>query len=178
MMGMLVTDSEFDRMEILPIFDEPLDDELLARLRRCAQLSGSCGGYFPWALHEMSALPESKRGVAAGTKVAVLNGMDVSGNDFTTRLFQYRTAPTRIFGGVSMGGFGPIVGLPASPFDDSGGSMQLWDTVFLAHPGDPLTGFASGTGVTPDADILERQSDAVQGIDTVLVAARAWLLES
>jgi hypothetical protein len=178
MMGMLVTDAEFDRMEILPIFDEPLDDQLLADLRRCSQRYGSCAGYFPWVLHEMSNLSPMKRGVAAGTKVAVLNGMDVSGNDFTTRLFQYRTAPTRIFGGVSMGGFGPIVDLPPSPFDGFGGSMQLWDTVFLQHPGDPLTGFTSGTGVTPDVDLLERQSDAVQGIDTVLVAARAWLLES
>ena len=177
MKGMLLTSAEFSRMEILPIFDEPLDDALLARLRACASAYGMCGGYFPWVLYEWSQLAPALRGVADGTRVAILNSYDVSGNDYTTHLFQYRSAPTRIFGGVSLGGFGPIIDLPSSPFDSSGGSMQLWDTVFLAHPGDPVTGFMSGIGIPPDDDVLERQSDAVQGIATVVAAARAWLLE-
>jgi hypothetical protein len=32
-------------------------------------------------------------------------------------------------------------------------------------------------GIVPDDRVLQRQSDALQGIDTTIEAAKAWLLQ-
>ena len=58
-----------------------------------------------------------------------------------------------------------------------GGSLQHHDTLFLVSTDDDTDEFSTGVGVAPDEVIMQRQSDALLGIDTVVEAARAWLLE-
>ncbi len=176
-MGLFLSEAAFDRMEIVPQLDRPLDTAVWDEVQRCSGYD-SCGSFMRWQLHEMSGLPAAQRGVAATTRVAVLNGLDVSGNDYTSKLFTYREGATRIFSaGPTYGAFGPIATLPSHLDELSGGSMQYWDTVFVAGPGDPLDRFTTGTGVDPDEIVRQRQSDALQGIDTAMEAARAWLLQ-
>jgi hypothetical protein len=179
-MGLFLTESDFDRIEIVPQIDRTLDATTWAALSSCRMMTdmNDCGGYWRWSLHEYSDLAPSLRGVAGATRVAVLNAMDVSGNDFTSRLFTYRGGPTRIFGPApTYGAFGPIAELPAHLDELSGGSMQFWDSIFVEQPQDQPMGFATGVGVPPDQIVLQRQSDALAGVDTTIEAARAWLLE-
>jgi hypothetical protein len=177
LMGLLLAEGDFDRSEIVPMIERPLDDALWATLDGC-HTQNTCGSYWAWVLHEMSGMESGLRGVSANVRMAVLNGRDVSGNDFTTKLAQYRTGATRIFApGVTHGAFGPIVSLPRHFSEVFGGSMQLWDSIFVETPGDPRQVFATGRGVPPDETVLQRQSDALLGIDTTIEAAKAWLLQ-
>jgi hypothetical protein len=167
-------------MYMLPYLDDetPGADVYLDALGECTTYAnGACGGAWRWVLSA-----ESERaitpGVAADTRLAILNSYDVSGNDYTSRILSYRSGPTLIFGPApSFGAFGPINNLPPHLGELSGGSLQHHDTLFLVATDDPTEEFATGIGVAPDVVVLQRQSDAVQGVDTMIEAARAWLLE-
>ena len=117
---------------------------------------------------------------SAGTaRVAWINTADISGNDFAPQMLKGR-AGLRVFGPVSTAGaFGAIVTLPpllASEY--YGGSIQVHDTRFAASRAElPNAPFASGTGVTPDEVSVQRLSDSLGGVDTMLERARAWLQE-
>lgn len=177
LMGLLLAEADFDRAEIVPMFERPLDDAVWAALDGCSSQT-DCASYWPWILHETSGMDQSLRGVSSNVRLAVLNGRDVSGNDFTSKLAQYRSGATRIFAaGVTHGAFGPVVSLPPHFSEISGGSMQLWDSIFVEHPGDPRQVFETGRGVPPDEPVLQRQSDALLGVDTTIEAAKAWLLQ-
>jgi len=177
LMGLLLAEADFDRAEIVPMFERPLDDTVWAALDGCSSQT-DCASYWPWILHETSGMDPSLRGVSANVRLAVVNGRDVSGNDFTAKLAQYRSGATRIFAaGVTHGAFGPIVSLPPHFSEISGGSMQLWDSIFVEHPGDPRQVFETGSGVPPDEVVLQRQSDALLGVDTTIEVAKAWLLQ-
>ncbi len=116
------------------------------------------------------------RGVAAGARLAILDGHDLAGNEFVAAaLKRRRDAPTRVFGpSPSFGALGPRTALPRLPGDVTGGALQTRDTVLLA-PGEAHFDFVSGAGVVPDEVVLQRQSDAIRGVDTALARARAWL---
>lgn len=176
MMGArLLAQDEFYAMDLFPQLSRPIDDNLRSALRTCSQnrtFFGDCGNAFAWVLGEQSG----GRGLASTSTLAVITGQDVSGNDFLTKLITYRTAGTRIFGPApTYGAFGVIWQLPALPGELSGGSVQVHDTVFLADSGDTNLDFATGIGVEPDEVVLQKQSDAVAGVDTLLERARAWV---
>lgn len=178
--GLLVGEGDFDRVEVVPTFERPLDGSLWDVLDACAASSytANCGTYYPWVLHDYSNMEAHLRGVAAGVRMAVLNGMDASGNDFIAQMMTYRSAATRLFSGApTHGAFGPVYSLPTFLHEQWGGRMQLYDSVFVQHPGDPRVDFMTGTGVPPDEFVLQRQSDALQGVDTTIEAAKAWLLQ-
>lgn len=180
LMGLFLTELDFDHIEIVPQVDRTLDATTWAALTSCRMFAdqNDCGGFWRWQLHEMSEMEPPLRGVAGATRVAVLNAMDVSGNDFTTKLFNYRAGPTRIFGpGPTYGAFGPIASLPTHLDELSGGSMQYWDSAFAAQPDGEPEGFLTGVGIPPDRLIFQKQSDALLGVDTTVEAARAWLLQ-
>lgn len=180
LMGMFLTESDFDRIEIVPQLDRTLDATTWEVLSSCRLQvdQNDCGSFMRWSLHEYADLEPALRGVAGQTRVAVLNARDVSGMDFTSRLFTFRAGPSRIFGPASTyGAFGPIAELPAHLDELSGGSMQFWDSVFVVHPDDAPGSFATGVGVPPDVWVRQRQSDALLGVDTAIEAAKAWLLE-
>lgn len=115
-------------------------------------------------------------GRADAARLAVLNGRDVSGNDFTSHLFARRTGPTRIFGpGPTFGAFGMIMSLPEHGVGISGGGLQATDGTIVLGPMDPLDARLSGPGIPPDEVVLQKQSDALRGVDTMMEVARAWL---
>lgn len=126
-----------------------------------------------------SSMTQATRGHAKDARIAVLNGYDVSGNDYVARVFEHRDpARTRIFGAVpTVGAYGVIFPLPSLPGERAGGSLQVSDAAFLRHPGEAWTGFITGTGVAPQEVVLQLQSDILLGVDTPLAAAERWLRE-
>ncbi|MEC9400418.1 MAG: hypothetical protein VX475_22515, partial [Myxococcota bacterium] len=117
-------------------------------------------------------------GAASEEKLAVLNGFDVSGNDYLPRFLQFREAETRQFGyGPTFGAFGQSCALPSHLSGVQGMAYQCHDSLFKATRDGADSGFESGYGVMPDVLVYQKQSDAIAGKDTMLEAARAWLNE-
>lgn len=178
LMGYLLAPEEVHGMELLPQLEPEADAGVRRTLRECSRLSPqysfvqSCGNAFEWRLAEN----HPRRATASTSSVAVLIGLDVSGNDYVTRLMQFRTrGATRIFGPApTYGAFGVVWRLPAVAGELFGGSFQVHDTLFLATE-DEAPPFSTGFGVAPDVRVLQKQSDAVRGVDTVFSAARRWL---
>jgi hypothetical protein len=114
---------------------------------------------------------------AMPAKVAWLTVLDGSASDMSTFFAKGATnvrifAPNRtmgLFGGLGvMGGF-----LPGW----SGGSVQFGDVREGRTNQERLRGWwHSGRGIDPDQVIVQRQSDLIANRDTMLEAARAWLL--
>jgi len=173
LVSLLVSADDLHAMEFVPWIDSGLDSDLLKTLRDCLikkQSQAACG-YFEHI--GIGALVSS---VAEDTPVALLNAHDVSANDFITKALTYRTAPIRIFApGPTLGGFGPIMQMPIMFGEIVYGGFQYADSIFLASPSDANMDLLTGAGVKPDEIVIQKQSDAVQGIDTVTVRARAWL---
>lgn len=178
LMSYLVGPEDFDRMAMITQTAQPVDEPLLRNLRSCASRASTeggwndCGNFIDWVLGagQQSAAAETSR-------LAVLVGYDISGNDYVTKLTTYRRqGATRIFGGApTAGAFGVIWSLPAVGHELSGGSIQVQDTLFRERAGDLNLEFQTSTGVAPHELVLQRQSDALRDIDTVVQAATAWL---
>jgi|GEM_PF-998427 len=161
----------------LPWVGEELDGELLEAFEACAESANGptqeCGLYY-------SVTPTDffQSGAASQERLAVLNGFDVSGNDYLPRFLQFRAAETRQFGyGPTFGAFGQSCSLPSHLSGVRGMAYQCHDSLFKATPDGADSGFESGYGVMPDVLVYQKQSDAVAGKDTMLEAARAWLKE-
>jgi hypothetical protein len=178
----MVRTADFDKMEMLPQITQSVDENLISLLAGCqvretntstGSLAG-CGDYLEWKLGSMAA---TNQGLAGTSSVAVLIGYDVSGNDFLTKLLTYRKAGrTRIFGGApTAGGFGVIWQLPVVSNETSGGSLQVQDSIFRTTESDVNLMFQTSSGVRPDVTILQKQSDCVRNVDTLVTAAMAWL---
>jgi hypothetical protein len=173
LVSLLVSPDDLHAMEFVPWIDSGLDSDLLKTFRDCLLKTPSHGacGYFEHI--EIGAFVSS---VAKDTPVALLNAHDVSANDFIAKALTYRTAPTRIFApGPTLGGFGPIMQMPLMFGEIVYGGFQYTDSIFLASPSDTNMDLLTGAGVKPDEIVIQKQSDAVQGIDTVTVRATAWL---
>jgi hypothetical protein len=168
----LIAPTDLMRAELWAPLGLPESPALRAALLGC--VDAGCTGLVPMYFRAGDPL----RGVAAGARLAVLDGYDVSGNDYTAyALGMRRQGATRIFGpSATYGAFGLVTRLPRLPGDVWGGSLQTHDTVFLA-PGEEHFRFTTGVGVPPTTVVLQRQSDAIRGVDTVLEAARAWLMK-
>lgn len=109
--------------------------------------------------------------VPAPTRIAVLGGAVVSGNEYLLRMLQARDG-VRVFAPApTIGGFGWVIDVPALVGEATGGRMQLVDT-FFAH-GDGA--FGTGRGVPPDERVVFTQSDLLAGRDTFIEAALEWL---
>lgn len=178
LMSYLVGPQDFDRMALITQTAQPIDEPMLRRLQSCASQASTeggwndCGNFIDWQLGggEQTAAAETSR-------LAILVGFDISGNDYVTKLATYRrTGATRIFGGApTAGAFGVIWSLPAVGYELSGGSIQVQDTIFRDAYLDRNLEFQTSTGVAPHELVLQRQSDAIRDIDTVVQAATAWL---
>lgn len=175
---LLLADEDLHGADLFPSLDRPLD-EVRDSLLGChdESFSGmSCGGYFRWTIGLFND-EGLARGLASATKVAVLNGSDVSGNDFTSRFLASR-GNTRIFGPApTWGAFGVIWSLPRHLGEYLGGSFQVHDSTFLRSADDTAVLFETTHGVEPDEIVVQKQSDALLGIDTAVEAAKAWLRE-
>ena len=114
----------------------------------------------------------------AASRIAWVNGNDVSMNDIVPRLLQGRTA-FRVFGPhPSHGAYGEIAFVPPIEPSWSRGSLQVLDMRFGATPAAARAGtWESGKGVVPDQVVAQKVSDILMGQDTLLVAAKAWLAQ-
>ncbi len=176
--GELSSPGDLYAMDFLPGLE---GDDLAAARQAVVDCSANsqdyfgCGNGFRWLFGSVAT---NHLGVAGDSKLAVLIGLDVSGNDYLTKILRGRTGQTRVFGaGSTWGAFGVIWSLPAHIGELAGGSLQVQDTLFLTSQDDANTDFPTSTGERPDTNVLQRQSDAVQGKDTVIEAAKAWLAE-
>lgn len=150
------------------------DPALLDAFLQCTNNGDQCGAiqWRPGLAANIDVGPHTTQ------RVAVLNGNDVSGNDYSSMMLRLRSGPTRIFGpGPTQGAFGVIWRLPGMLGEHQGGSIQTQDTLFIEVEGAYSDEFVTGTGVAPDEVVRQRQSDALAGIDSVLARARAWLQE-
>ncbi|MCP4498620.1 MAG: hypothetical protein GY822_01465 [Deltaproteobacteria bacterium] len=173
----LVDGSDFYAADLLTWWrDEPVTYVGKERSISCAAAAGwptGCGGELRWPLGGYS----TGVGQSSSTKVAVLNALDASGNDYTSKILKMRSGPTRFFGsGAAFGAYGVVWRLPAVYGEQVGGSFQVHDTLFLNAVDDENLDFQTSLGVQPDEIILQRQSDALLGVDTIDAAARAWLV--
>lgn len=174
LLSFLLSDDDGHMAEVMPWYGDLLDDTLLTELRACYSNYSDCG-YF----YQVDMPGSGAGGESAESRVALLLGQDVSGNDFFTRSMEFRAADTRSFGAApTYGAFGGSAQLPAYIGEILGGGFQSGDSVFWQTPiaFDDLI-FESATGVPPDEVIYQRQSDAIQDIDTVLTRAIEWLEE-
>lgn len=154
-------------------YDDPSPTTLFTTYEKC--VGGETGGLFScfgaWGtFSELDTPPGGK------TKIAWLNTLDVSANDYMPRLLKGRSN-VKIFGPhPTAGAFGAITTVPSFAPGYSGGSMQYQDSRFAATYGDfAAARWESGHGVEPDVVIAQKVSDAILGKDTILEAARAWL---
>jgi hypothetical protein len=125
-----------------------------------------------------SAFTQSSTAGGEAAKIAWVNGNDVSMNDIVPRLMQGR-ANFRVFGPhPSHGSYGEFSStVPVSPGWGAGG-IQVLDMRFGVSPDDARTQrWESGHGVVPDEVVAQKVSDILNDQDTVLLAAKAWLLQ-
>lgn len=179
--GTLLASDDVLAMDFLPSFENGDLESARAAIVACStsqQQSGlGCGNGFRSFVGE-TASQGNLQGAAATSKLAVLMAFDVSGNDYLTRLLNQRSGETRVFGaGSTWGAYGVIWSMAAHLGEMSGGSLQVQDTIFIADDNDSNVAFATSTGERPDVVVRQKQSDALAGRDTVIEAARAWLLE-
>jgi hypothetical protein len=109
-------------------------------------------------------------------RVAWLQGADVSANDYLAALIQGRENQRVFAPGPTSGSYGTISSISAPLVGWRGGSIQMTDSLWASSP-DAMASqsFRSGTGVLPDEIIAEKMSDAMNGVDSMLAAAQAWL---
>lgn len=156
--------------ETIPAGTVPMGTTRRALQTGCDNLN--CGMYY------LFGRTPSVDGPAGDTRIALLNGYDVSANDFFARRLEARPGRTRLFGhGPTFGAFGFACNLPPHLPGEQKFGYQCTDTVFSDDLVNPSTDFESGYGVQPDEIVRQRQSDIVQGIDTMRARALEWLRE-
>lgn len=152
-------------------FDPPW---LFDRFGKCASDRGDMWSCFQGNANGFFAKEASPTGAA--TRVAWLNTYDVSANDFMPKLLKGRTGFKIFAPHPTSGAFGAISSLPALWPGWSGGSVQVQDARFAPTVGAAATArWESGHGVPPDVLVVEKLSDALAGVDTIVVAATEWL---
>lgn len=154
-------------------WEDPSPANLFTRFEPC--MDGGAGSVWvcfgAWGFFASTTDP-----VGAGSKIAWLNAIDVSANDYMPKLLKGRSK-FRIFAPhPTSGAFGAITSFSSIMPGLSGSSLQFQDSRFGKTFGElPSLEWESGKGVAPDQVVAQKQSDALDGKDTMLTAARAWL---
>jgi hypothetical protein len=153
-------------------YDDPTPASLFTTYEKC--VGGDYGGFGCFGAWGFFSDLETPPG--AKTKIAWLNTLDVSANDYMPRLLKGRTN-LKIFGPhPTAGAFGAVTSFASFAPGISGGSIQYQDSRFAATYDDFASArWESGHGVEPDVVVAQKVSDAIAGKDTILEAARAWL---
>ena len=111
-----------------------------------------------------------------GARVAWLQAADVSANDYLAALAQGRTNQRVFAPGPTSGSYGTISSIAPLLMGWHGGSIQMSDSLWGANvTALNHSSFRSGVGVPPDEVVAETMSDAMNGVDTMITAARNWL---
>ncbi len=154
-------------------WEDPSPPTLFTRYASC--IDDTATSYWPcfgaWGFFTNVDTPPG-----AKTKIAWLNSIDVSANDYMPRLLQGRSN-FRIFAPhPTAGAFGAVTQMSSIMPGLGGGSIQYQDSRFGANADAlPSVDWESGKGVAPDEVVTQKQSDALNGTDTLLKVARAWL---
>ena len=147
---------------------------LFQRYGKCTSDRGDMWSCYQGNANGFFAKPGSTPGSA--TRIAWLNTYDVSANDFMPRLLKGRTGIKIFAPHPTSGAFGSISSLPGLWTGWSGGSLQVQDARFAADLATASTvRWESGHGVEPDIVSVQKLSDALSGVDTMVAAATAWL---
>ncbi len=155
-------------------YDDPDPAGFLTGLRTCTSSRNNdtrCFVANSNGFYASGADPE-----AMASKIAWVNTVDVSANDFMPKLLQGRSR-LRIFAPhPTSGAFGSVISVPSFISGIQGGSIQIQDARF-GSDFDAAQGarWESGHGVDPDQIVVQKQSDLLTGTDTLLTTARAWL---
>lgn len=150
---------------------------LLSRLGQCTgEPTSNADFWLCFQGHANGFYAKQASPPGASTRIAWVNTYDVSANDFMPRLLKGRTN-VRIFGPhPTAGAFGAIAELPPLLTGYSGGSLQVQDARFSSDLQSAATArWESGHGVIPDTVVVEKLSHAIDGVDTMIEAATAWL---
>jgi hypothetical protein len=156
-------------------YDEPTPANLFTTYQKCVDGEGSGGGFFgcfgAWGFFsDNDSVP------GQSTKIAWLNTVDVSANDYMPRLLQGRTNFKIFAPHETSGAFGAVTSFASFMPGWGGGSVQYQDSKFgKAYADLAAARWESGNGVPPDQVVAQKVSDAIAGKDTMLEAARAWL---
>ncbi|MBI5544936.1 MAG: hypothetical protein HY901_13680, partial [Deltaproteobacteria bacterium] len=163
--------------EVFPVLGRDLDASTRDAFVECMSSGAvdflSCSNFFTYQTGDMYP---SMSGTLKDAKAALLISMDVSGNDWVTRLFKFRSTRSRVFGPCpTFGAFGSIYNLASYLGEMTGGSAQMGDS--LIYQGEPAVPYQleSGPGVQPDEVVFQTQSDLLAGRDTLVERAKAWL---
>lgn len=147
---------------------------LFQRLAKCSAPRADVWSCFQGNANGFFAKEASPPGGA--TRIAWLNTYDVSANDFMPRLLKGRTGVKIFAPHPTSGAFGSISSLPSLWTGWSGGSLQVQDARFASDLATASSvRWESGHGVEPDVLVVEKLSDALAGVDTIVVAATTWL---
>lgn len=157
-------------------YDMTDSPSLLGRLSSCV---GDGFGSDFWSCYAGNAngfFSQQASPPGAATKIAWLNTRDVSANDFMPRLLKGRSGFKIFAPHPTSGAFGAVLPLPTVASGWSGASIQIQDARFA--PSLDAVGEArweSGHGVEPDLVVVQKLSDALYGIDTIVTMATDWL---
>jgi len=154
-------------------YDDPTPSTLFSTYEKC--MDGGEGRGFDcfgaWGFFSDLDAP-----TGANTKIAWLNTVDVSANDYMPRLLQGRSKFKIFAPHATSGAFGAITSFASFMPGWGGGSLQYQDSRFGKTWADLAAArWESGNGVEPDVVIAQKVSDAIAGKDTMLTSARAWL---
>jgi hypothetical protein len=114
-----------------------------------------------------------------GARIAWLQAANVSANDYLAAYIEHRPNQRIFAPGPTSGSYGTISSIAPLLLGWHGGSIQMTDTLWAGTAQDfAYQSFRSGAGVPPDEIITQKMSDAMNNIDTMQAAARAWLEEA
>jgi hypothetical protein len=158
-----------------PLFGETFPAGLIPTGRERGNLQARCITR-NCGMYALFGITPDVDGPAANTRIAVMNGYDVSANDFFARRLAERPGRTRIFGHApTFGAYGFACQLPPHLPGEAPVGYQCTDTGYTSALGDAQPLFESGTGVEPDEVVRQRQSDLLEGVDTMRERAIEWL---
>jgi len=154
-------------------YDDPSPASLFTTYRSC--VVGGATGYFScfgaWGFFSEFDAPSGST-----SKIAWVNTLDVSANDYMPRLLKGRSNLKIFAPHPTAGAFGAVTSFSSFMPGYSGGSIQYQDSRFASTYDDFASArWESGHGVEPDIVVTQKVSDAIAGKDTILETARAWL---
>lgn len=157
-------------------YDDPSPASLFTTYKDCvgSESSGFFSCFGAWGFFSEYEAP-----AGSTSKIAWINTLDVSANDYMPRLLKGRSKLKIFAPHPTAGAFGAVTSFSSFMPGFSGGSIQYQDSRFAATYDDfAAARWESGHGVEPDIVVMQKVSDAIAGKDTMLETARAWLKAS
>lgn len=154
-------------------YDDASPTSLFKTYEKCvgSDMGGGFSCFGAWGFFsELETPPGAK------SRIAWVNTIDVSANDYMPRLLAGRSNVKIFAPHETAGAFGAVTSFSSFAPGFTGGSIQYQDSRFAAKYADfDAARWESGHGVVPDVVVAQKVSDAIAGKDTILAAARTWL---